>query len=407
MIKIIYYLVLETITNPVIRSQSISIATFLHSQLDIEVIYYGLSKNYDTELSLETEEIKNLMVNQGIDVNLYPNTRHKGILSTLHVLKRIYNDFKKQLQNKPGTILARGLFAGTLAYLVAKRSVNIDYVIDLRSHYGAELEMSGWMQPNSFRAKVFYQWEKFILQKSTSVLCVSYALANYVNQVTGNAVPCYVVPSCLDEALKYEVNQTLLNMEQLHNTIQNNLTIAYIGTLTHWNRVDIMALFLKRVWKLVPNMKFLCITTNVESAVSTLGEFGVYDKYEVINVPHRDVISVLRQADVGLLLRDSSMVNRVASPVKFAEYLAAGLAVIATESLGDVSTTIQENEIGYVLSSLNPDTWNNAEISDFMQRLLYDRMAYRRRSVQVASKHFFRTTYKVEYLRALSFDMDR
>lgn len=48
-------------------------------------------------------------------------------------------------------------------------------------------------------------------------------------------------------------------------------------------------------------------------------------------------ISYHLAGDVGLLLREDSLTNRVASPVKFAEYLRCGLPVVLTPYVGDFS----------------------------------------------------------------------
>jgi glycosyltransferase involved in cell wall biosynthesis len=70
----------------------------------------------------------------------------------------------------------------------------------------------------------------------------------------------------------------------------------------------------------------------------------------VVSVPPQEVPRYLAASDVGLLLRDDSIVNRVASPVKFGEYLAAGLPVIITEGLGDYSDAVRTHALGSVIS---------------------------------------------------------
>jgi len=67
------------------------------------------------------------------------------------------------------------------------------------------------------------------------------------------------------------------------------------------------------------------------------------------SVPHE-----LAQCDVGVLIRDNSMTNRVASPVKFGEYLAAGLRVVISEGLGDVSDDVAQCGLGWVWKEGSP-----------------------------------------------------
>ncbi|ABB31729.1 glycosyl transferase group 1 [Geobacter metallireducens RCH3] len=52
------------------------------------------------------------------------------------------------------------------------------------------------------------------------------------------------------------------------------------------------------------------------------------DDFRIIAVPHEEVPAYLNAADIGFLIRDDGVVNRVASPTKLGEYLACGLSVI-------------------------------------------------------------------------------
>ena len=55
----------------------------------------------------------------------------------------------------------------------------------------------------------------------------------------------------------------------------------------------------------------------------------------------QDVTSYLKLADYGLLIRENTVTNSVASPVKFAEYLNAGLNVIISPVLKDFTEFVK------------------------------------------------------------------
>ena len=57
----------------------------------------------------------------------------------------------------------------------------------------------------------------------------------------------------------------------------------------------------------------------------------------------------LAAADLGLLLRDQTTLNRVASPVKFGEYLASGTPVIMTPQIGDFSSLVARKGLGTII----------------------------------------------------------
>ena len=61
--------------------------------------------------------------------------------------------------------------------------------------------------------------------------------------------------------------------------------------------------------------------------------------------------SLYNASDFGILLRENRLVNNVASPTKFAEYIMAGLKVIISENVGDYSEIVTKNNYGFVVTS--------------------------------------------------------
>ena len=57
--------------------------------------------------------------------------------------------------------------------------------------------------------------------------------------------------------------------------------------------------------------------------------------------------------DYGLLIREKSVTNKVASPVKYAEYLASGLKVIISDELGDYTQLSREKNWGIIFNEFN------------------------------------------------------
>ncbi|HET8573176.1 MAG TPA: hypothetical protein VFL76_04825 [Edaphocola sp.] len=53
--------------------------------------------------------------------------------------------------------------------------------------------------------------------------------------------------------------------------------------------------------------------------------------------------------DFGFLIRERNIINEVASPVKFLEYLSKGIIPIITEGIGDYSEVVKEKKIGVIL----------------------------------------------------------
>jgi len=64
-----------------------------------------------------------------------------------------------------------------------------------------------------------------------------------------------------------------------------------------------------------------------------------------------DVHGFLCIADYGLLIREKNQTNGTASPVKFGEYLNAGLKVILSKNIGDFSDLVTSHNLGHIYAN--------------------------------------------------------
>ena len=92
--------------------------------------------------------------------------------------------------------------------------------------------------------------------------------------------------------------------------------------------------------------------------------------------------------DAGLLLRESHPVNRVSSPTKFGEYLAAGVPVIATEGISDFSRWISEHDVGITLGheELARGEAASADLRHFLDAVQGERDAWRERCLRLCEE---------------------
>lgn len=101
---------------------------------------------------------------------------------------------------------------------------------------------------------------------------------------------------------------------------------------------------------------------NTENTINQL-----YNKYKVLNlskshidhpnvinkfVSYNDVPKYLCAADVAVVWREPTITNKVASPVKFSEFVCCGLPVITNNSIELIRDYVLEHDSGLVLNSL-------------------------------------------------------
>ena len=78
-------------------------------------------------------------------------------------------------------------------------------------------------------------------------------------------------------------------------------------------------------------------------------QIALHGRLKQMHVAPHEVHNILSCADAALLLRPQTVTNRVASPVKFSEYLQAGLPVIISPNIGDFSAFVSRENCGWVI----------------------------------------------------------
>lgn len=106
---------------------------------------------------------------------------------------------------------------------------------------------------------------------------------------------------------------------------------------------------------------------------------------------HHEVQKVLAACDYGILFRENSVTNQVASPTKFAEYLSAGLPVIISENLGDYTEFVLAEKCGMVVSE-NDEIILTQQTTEEKQRM-----------IQLAIRHFTKQANRKNYETLLQF----
>ena len=80
---------------------------------------------------------------------------------------------------------------------------------------------------------------------------------------------------------------------------------------------------------------------------------NLYGKVQVRSVSNEDVYKYLNASDFGILFRDDVIMNNVASPSKFAEYVLCGLPTIISKGVGDFSELCEQEKLGIVVENFN------------------------------------------------------
>lgn len=215
-----------------------------------------------------------------------------------------------------------------------------------------------YMKHHSYLRKWVLQLiDAYTLRKVAGVIYVSDAMKEYYEKKYGVKTKSIVVP-CLSEF----ANTKIENVERIPNSF------VYIGGLSVWQCFDeILKLYAKiRTYKSV----FHIITLNTEAARKKVIDIIGDDKnIEIYGITDRTQIpGTLNKFEYGFLIRKNDVVNQVAAPIKFLEYLSCGVNVIMTDAVPSYAKLVKENNVGTVVDmnaeniTINPYNPNAKEV---------------------------------------------
>lgn len=191
-----------------------------------------------------------------------------------------------------------------------------------------------------------------------------------------------VLPCCVDENLflKKEVCTTITKQDL--GFPKDVKVCVYSGGLFNWQKIDEIITLMKEISQNDTTIRFLFLTKDQTLLQQKCEAIGLRkDLWYGRACNQSEVINYLKVADCGIILRDDTLVNRVASPIKIGEYLAAGLAVIASPWIGDVGGMLTKKEF-----CLSQDTSTTVEdITHFLQGLTEE---HKKHAIEFARSYY-------------------
>ena len=159
----------------------------------------------------------------------------------------------------------------------------------------------------------------------------SYLETKYTTRKNITVIPCCVENSVFVSKPTY--------------TTGDKLNFLYVGGLSTWQKFEYILTVYGIISKKM-NSSLTIITNEVSQAEGILKVKGVDAK--VFRMDHKNISLELTKYDFGFLFRDNILLNNVASPVKFLEYISNGVIPIISENIGDYSELVISNKIGII-----------------------------------------------------------
>ena len=225
-------------------------------------------------------------------------------------------------------IFSRALIGKEILLLRRIMPHKIVFYYDARGAGGEENKYDA-IKSNDYSLRKFkivsaaYYLEFITLVSADKVFVVTRVLENYFKVNYNLREKRYILYPCLSDSRKFyysiDARKEVRNRLGISDTTR---VYIYSGGVGPWHLSEkILALF-SRILQFEKNSLLLYLAKDSSNINNIIFKFPqIEQKCLTFSVPNSEVYNYLNAADYGLLLRENTMLNNVASPTKFAEYI--------------------------------------------------------------------------------------
>lgn len=183
--------------------------------------------------------------------------------------------------------------------------------------------------------------EKIVLKRSKLVLMVSQAmLDHYESKYRIDLSHKSIIMPCF--------NETELVYDAFEDEKYGVNTFVYVGSLHTWQCFEqTVELYARIEEQSKGKTKFYVYTFQTELAEDIINKYGIKN-YSVDYVNKEKLSERIKGIKYGFVLRENCIVNNVATPTKFSNYLANGIIPIYSEAVMSFADYDKANQLGLV-----------------------------------------------------------
>ncbi len=251
--------------------------------------------------------------------------------------------YRRRLGKKPVIYHCRGESAAQWGLRMRDLFPGDKVVLDVRGYWPAEkLYERGIEYPEKATGadRTLYNTLLDHLTKTISkvdgVTTVSDALRTLLIETAGATAGCAVVPCCVSTVVPGDRREELRNSWGVG---KDEIVVVYSGTTAAYQHLEDLTIpFMKALMEADRKIRPAFFSSQIDKITMMLQNAGLDIERVLLKKFRQDEVgSALSACDAGILIRKPTLVNRVANPVKIAEYLAAGLPIIIEKGVGGVA----------------------------------------------------------------------
>lgn len=174
--------------------------------------------------------------------------------------------------------------------------------------------------------------ERYAIRRTAFNLFVSNAMLQHYRAVYGYKGDNYFIMPCFNTTL----NENVFNSERYTAP-----KFVYAGSMSAWQCIDETLKLFNLIKKEVPGATLDIYTAERDKALALCKKYGVEAKIDCVKACELE--NRLKKYKYGFIVRDDSIINRVATPTKLSNYMGAGLIPVFSDSISAYKENIAVN----------------------------------------------------------------
>lgn len=344
--KILYVCTENLFETGILQSMVLRPSQEISKKYDVDVGFTSMSKSSDGHnfFQLREQTISEFYVMEG--------KRSVSAMSISNVFLHLFFAIKLVKKSSKYDVLHCRSYIATFFGCIVKMFCDVLVVFDVRGYLIDEAIEVGKLKQGSFKEKILRWIERLIFRRSDKIISVSEKMRVDIKRRFGRESILIPNPTFFPDT-----GPTHLMRKE----------IVYIGSLNEWHLPVLFFECMSEVLSKRPEYKLKILTPQVDQA-KTFAEKFMINRYQftALNVASDQVLSHALGASLGWCVIKPSFSKSVCAPVKFNEYIAAGVPTIVNGGIGDLSELVQRYKLGIVASNINTPTSIAQQIIDYL-----------------------------------------
>ncbi len=330
---------LENHTNFIITDQTYLYDFSYRKRVDLIAKYYSKDLNYKVIVFGYRDSKKNVISNDKI-IDLTVQSFNKLFSFLLSSFK-----CKQFISRHKNPLIVENLFS-TFPIIISKLN---NFHVDLHGEVVDEIRTLKNLP--KFIIWLLYKYENFVLKKCTSIsVCSNNHRKSIQYRLAGSITfkNITVLPNVTE--INIDSNEILFRDKQFEEFVQKSICIVYSGSALVWQNPEKVVNFFKLLENYNNAYRLLILTKDLEEFKNIINsETGSFkDKIFLTQCDYSNVNYYYKLCSFGIVFRDFSRTNFVASPTKVIEYAKNNLGILYSGFIGDF---LDDNYYNYGLIS--------------------------------------------------------